>query len=170
MQTLAFFKQKSKSLTAKTRRALQDLPRSETGGSREEQLEVLDRAVLDLQPCAEEVTHLLEFVSLNMAALRKILKKFKKHIEPLTPTPGFLAIEVSSTCTLPALLCCSMCSLQHFSLAQSIDSRLLQDLTFLHSGAALLLVPTVPQGRCHHQPSCLWMQGQQGADFLLTCR
>jgi SPX domain protein involved in polyphosphate accumulation len=43
---------------------------------------------------ADTVTNLLEFVSLNMTAVRKILKKFKKHIEPLAPIPGFLTLEV----------------------------------------------------------------------------
>jgi len=46
---------------------------------------------------ADSVTHLLEFVSLNMTAVRKILKKFKKHIEPLAPIPGFLTLEVRTS-------------------------------------------------------------------------
>ena len=49
----------------------------------------------ELQTLADEITNLLNYVSLNMAAVRKILKKFGKHVEPAAPTPGFLALEIS---------------------------------------------------------------------------
>ena len=59
-----------------------------------EKVKRLDRAIHQLQNLAEQNTHLLEFVSLNLAAVRKILKKLKKHVEPLAPVPGFLSLEI----------------------------------------------------------------------------
>ncbi len=114
MQTLDFFKQRSKLLKAETRQVLQKTPHRQLEGTTGEQLAKLDEAMAELQGQAEKVTHLLEFVSLNMAALRKILKKFKKHIEPLAPMQGFLALEVGilstglSLCSFPPLQgpCC----------------------------------------------------------------
>lgn len=43
---------------------------------------------------AGEVTHLLSYVSLNLTAVRKILKKMAKHIPPEAPTPGYLSLEI----------------------------------------------------------------------------
>jgi len=40
------------------------------------------------------VTALLSFVSLNMRAIRKILKKLSKHVPPSTPMPGYIALEI----------------------------------------------------------------------------
>ena len=97
VQTLDFFKQRSNSLKIETQRVVHKLPGRPLEGSREDQLGTLDQAVAELQAQAGKVTHLLEFVSLNMAALRKILKKFKKHIEPLAPMQGFMALEVTSS-------------------------------------------------------------------------
>lgn len=97
MQILDFFKERSSTLRAETRQVLRELPGRQLAGTREEQLATLDEAVANLHTQAGKVTHLLDFVSLNMAALRKILKKFKKHIEPLAPMQGFLALEVISS-------------------------------------------------------------------------
>lgn len=83
-------------MKAETQEVLHRMPDRQLNGSREEQVNQLDHSIEELQAQAGKVTHLLEFVSLNMAALRKILKKFKKHIEPLAPMQGFLALEVSS--------------------------------------------------------------------------
>ena len=41
------------------------------------------------------MTHLLEFVGLNMRGVRKILKKFAKNVDPTPPAPGFLALEIA---------------------------------------------------------------------------
>lgn len=47
-------------------------------------------------PCtAGDITRLLCFVSLNMAGVRKILKKLAKHIKPSEPTPGFVVLQIS---------------------------------------------------------------------------
>ena len=46
------------------------------------------------QDVAREITRLLEFVSLNMRGVRKILKKFAKNVDPTPPAPGFLALEI----------------------------------------------------------------------------
>lgn len=43
---------------------------------------------------AGEVTSLLSFVSLNMRAIRKILKKLSKHVPPSSPMPGYVALEI----------------------------------------------------------------------------
>ena len=45
-------------------------------------------------PLAGEVTSLLSFVSLNMRAIRKILKKLSKHVPPSSPMPGYVALEI----------------------------------------------------------------------------
>ena len=45
-------------------------------------------------PSAGEVTSLLSFVSLNMRAIRKILKKLSKHVPPSSPMPGYVALEI----------------------------------------------------------------------------
>ena len=49
-----------------------------------------------MQEIAPQITRLLSFVSLNMTAIRKILKKMAKHIPPTAPLPGFVALEISS--------------------------------------------------------------------------
>ena len=46
------------------------------------------------QDVAREITRLLEYVSLNMRGIRKILKKFAKNVDPTPPAPGFLALEI----------------------------------------------------------------------------
>lgn len=43
---------------------------------------------------AGKVTHLLSYVSLNLTAVRKILKKMAKHIRPEAPTPGYLSLDI----------------------------------------------------------------------------
>ena len=48
----------------------------------------------ELQSVAKRITDLLRYVSLNMQGIRKILKKFAKHVEPTKPSPGFLALEI----------------------------------------------------------------------------
>jgi hypothetical protein len=48
-----------------------------------------------MHACAGDITHLLCFVSLNLAGMRKILKKLAKHVKPSEPTPGFVALEIS---------------------------------------------------------------------------
>ena len=47
------------------------------------------------QDLARDVTRLLEFVSLNMRGVRKILKKFAKNVDPTPPAPGFVALEIA---------------------------------------------------------------------------
>jgi hypothetical protein len=54
----------------------------------------LDDAVAAACDAAEAIGRLLEFVSVNMVAIRKILKKYAKNVEPLPALPGYLAIEV----------------------------------------------------------------------------
>lgn len=54
----------------------------------------LDSKIEDLQSVAKRITDLLQYVSLNMQGIRKILKKFAKHVEPTKPSPGFLALEI----------------------------------------------------------------------------
>ncbi len=46
------------------------------------------------QDVARQITRLLEFVSLNMRGVRKILKKFAKNVDPTPPAPGFVALEI----------------------------------------------------------------------------
>lgn len=113
MQTLTFFKRSSNNLKAETQNLLQRLPRQQADATRQELPEDFDSAIFALQTLAGKVTHLLEFVSLNMAALRKILKKFKKHVEPLAPMPGFLALEVGSPSSLNALFQSSLMLLSY---------------------------------------------------------
>ena len=45
------------------------------------QLKQLDTALRALTAPAHNITHLLGFVSLNLAAVRKILKKYGKEVE-----------------------------------------------------------------------------------------
>ena len=52
------------------------------------QLAAIDEALRGLRPVAMDVLHLLGYVSLNMAALRKILKKYAKNVAPNKPQPG----------------------------------------------------------------------------------
>ncbi|GAB4814007.1 hypothetical protein N2152v2_001053 [Parachlorella kessleri] len=47
-----------------------------------------------VQDLTSEVMQLLRYISLNMAAIRKILKKYAKHSEPQQPAPGYLTLEV----------------------------------------------------------------------------
>lgn len=54
----------------------------------------VDSKIVELQSVAKRITDLLQYVSLNMQAIRKILKKFAKHVEPNKPSPGFLALEI----------------------------------------------------------------------------
>jgi len=54
----------------------------------------VDGKIEELQSVAKRITDLLQYVSLNMQAIRKILKKFAKHVEPTKPSPGFLALEI----------------------------------------------------------------------------
>ena len=57
-------------------------------------LQRLDSKIEDLKSVAMRITNLLQYVSLNMQGIRKILKKFAKHVEPTKPAPGFLALEI----------------------------------------------------------------------------
>eukprot|EP00191_Tetraselmis_sp_GSL018_P010299 CAMPEP_0177603610 /NCGR_PEP_ID=MMETSP0419_2-20121207/15613_1 /TAXON_ID=582737 /ORGANISM="Tetraselmis sp., Strain GSL018" /LENGTH=815 /DNA_ID=CAMNT_0019097411 /DNA_START=392 /DNA_END=2840 /DNA_ORIENTATION=+ len=41
-----------------------------------------------------ELACLLEYVSLNMIAMRKILKKYAKHVEPTKPMEGYCTLEI----------------------------------------------------------------------------
>lgn len=52
------------------------------------QLDHLDASLRSLRPIALDIFHLLGYVSLNTAALRKILKKYAKNVEPTKPQPG----------------------------------------------------------------------------------
>ena len=52
------------------------------------QLEHLNAAFRGLRPVAMDVFHLLGYVSLNTAGLRKMLKKYAKNVEPSKPQPG----------------------------------------------------------------------------------
>lgn len=57
-------------------------------------LQRLDTKIEELKSVATRITNLLQYVSLNMQGIRKILKKFAKHVEPTKPAPGFLALEI----------------------------------------------------------------------------
>eukprot|EP00891_Asterochloris_glomerata_P001311 jgi/Astpho2/1311/Aster-06184 len=57
-------------------------------------LQQIDQRIHKLRDLAQEICHLLGFVSLNMRGLRKSLKKYAKNVEPLKPTPGYLALEI----------------------------------------------------------------------------
>ena len=59
-----------------------------------QKLHRVDDKIEDLQAVAKRITDLLQYVSLNMQGIRKILKKFAKHVEPTKPSPGFLALEI----------------------------------------------------------------------------
>ena len=59
-----------------------------------QKLQRLDSKIEDLKSVAMRITNLLQYVSLNMQGIRKILKKFAKHVEPTKPAPGFLALEI----------------------------------------------------------------------------
>ena len=48
----------------------------------------MNEALHSLRPVAMDVFHLLGYVSLNTAALRKILKKYAKNVEANKPQPG----------------------------------------------------------------------------------
>ncbi len=52
------------------------------------QLEHMNAAFRALRPVAMDVFHLLGYVSLNTAGLRKMLKKYAKNVEPSKPQPG----------------------------------------------------------------------------------
>ncbi len=52
------------------------------------QLDHLDNSLRSLRPISLDIFHLLGYVSLNTAALRKILKKYAKNVEPTKPQPG----------------------------------------------------------------------------------
>jgi SPX domain protein involved in polyphosphate accumulation len=54
----------------------------------------LETKIEELQAVAKRITDLLQYVSLNMQGIRKILKKFAKHVDPTKPSPGFLALEI----------------------------------------------------------------------------
>ncbi|KAK9915918.1 hypothetical protein WJX75_005971 [Coccomyxa subellipsoidea] len=54
----------------------------------------LDAELDNLSDLAGKVTHLLSYVSLNLTAVRKILKKMAKHIRPEAPTPGYLSLDI----------------------------------------------------------------------------
>ena len=41
-----------------------------------------------------QVTDLFSYVSLNMTAIRKILKKFAKNAHPVEATEGFLTLRI----------------------------------------------------------------------------
>ena len=60
----------------------------------EQKLHRVDDKIEELQSVAKRITDLLQYVSLNMQGIRKILKKFAKHVEPTKPSPGFLALEI----------------------------------------------------------------------------
>ncbi len=55
----------------------------------------LDDALRRLRPIALDIFHLLGYVSLNTAALRKILKKYAKNVEPTAPQPGFNPSQIA---------------------------------------------------------------------------
>ena len=59
-----------------------------------QKLQRLDSKLEELKSAAKRITNLLQYVSLNMQGIRKILKKFAKHVEPTKPAPGFLALEI----------------------------------------------------------------------------
>ena len=60
----------------------------------EDKLQRIDSRTEDLKMVAKRISDLLQYVSLNMQGIRKILKKFAKHVEPTKPAPGFLALEI----------------------------------------------------------------------------
>ena len=60
----------------------------------DDKIHQIDDKVKALQAIATRITNILQYVSLNTQGLRKILKKFGKHVEPTKPQPGFLALEI----------------------------------------------------------------------------
>lgn len=54
------------------------------------QLGEVDGSISQLREVAADITNLLGFVSLNMAAIRKILKKYAKHAKPLETPQGMI--------------------------------------------------------------------------------
>jgi hypothetical protein len=57
-------------------------------------LHEMNVALATVQHVNSDVTNLLQYVSLNMIAIRKILKKYAKNVEPIAPVPGCLTLEV----------------------------------------------------------------------------
>lgn len=57
-------------------------------------LHEINVALATVQHVNSDVTNLLHYVSLNMIAIRKILKKYAKNVEPIAPVPGCLTLEV----------------------------------------------------------------------------
>ena len=55
---------------------------------------------------------LLQYISLNMKAIRKILKKYAKNVEPTKPTPGFMTLGARRMIAqhAPALGRCNTCA------------------------------------------------------------
>ncbi len=47
------------------------------------------------QGLARECAHLLRYVSLNMAAIRKVLHRMADSVAPVAPAPGQLALQIS---------------------------------------------------------------------------
>lgn len=62
--------------------------------STDSKIDQIDDKVTELKAVAKRITNILQYVSLNTQGLRKILKKFGKHVEPTKPQPGFLALEI----------------------------------------------------------------------------
>ncbi len=65
-----------------------------TNSSSNERILVWPTFLEKLLLLAGEVTDLLSYVSLNLTAVRKILKKMAKHIKPEAPTPGYMSLDI----------------------------------------------------------------------------
>ncbi|KAK9906755.1 hypothetical protein WJX75_007454 [Coccomyxa subellipsoidea] len=99
-KVIAFYREKSstaKAAASNTQGGAQRSMAETTAASApvpEEVLDHLDASLRRLRPIALDIFHLLGYVSLNTAALRKILKKYAKNVEPTKPQPGYLTLRV----------------------------------------------------------------------------
>ncbi|BDA46399.1 SPX domain-containing membrane protein At1g63010 [Coccomyxa sp. Obi] len=99
-KVIAFYREKSNAAKAAATDTQESAQRSmaETTAAGapapEEVLDHLDNSLRSLRPIALDIFHLLGYVSLNTAALRKILKKYAKNVEPMKPQPGYLTLRV----------------------------------------------------------------------------
>lgn len=55
---------------------------------------ILDADAALLEALAKEIAYLLQYIGLNLVALRKTVKKFAKNVAPDDPVPGYLSLEV----------------------------------------------------------------------------
>ena len=93
-----FYKKKEEELLDETevlRRKIRQALNAHTEVPSLERTEALDDAVASAQNLAAQIGHLIAFVSLNMIAIRKILKKYARRVgRTIPPMPGRLMLEI----------------------------------------------------------------------------